>query len=514
MMNLFDGVRKMTDDEVRMQIAMLRNVTLLNAAKETSGKVLNGLADIANAFAESFSKRTPFDFQVTRVSDMVEKEYIRLKANDRVQLEYDLKKLLIEKCRELLPEEKEELSEERLSFLLAGEAAKVYGIHKFTTPANKIEEISISYNNALLSVIHARLVKQSREEAADTDQKIQEAMNAVSLDTKRQLQSSLMPKEFSGRCIGRILRLERSTKYLADTVAYLGYDCFDEVLSNVATVFAAMRTFKRISRVLFAGFIWNVKRVSRTSFKITENVLPAYMTQMQRQEFLPQEKEFRAALSGRIEAEQKFGKCEEILAKLEDKLLESKERMDLQQREYDELQMKFMGLESRKDDYMNGRRPENETKDYYSEVNETKRQLDRAEADLEKQKNKLKEETDKRNKAESERNIAQLNFEVVKRKTDEEVSVRAKRIAKDWQAFFFRFSFEETLFERLVIGFTRDEVLAIEEMLKEMHDSRDLQAFTYELKGEDSVTYCTTAGGKNVEIVYRQTHILQIQLNG
>lgn len=44
MMNLFEGVRKMTDDEIRMQIALFRNVTLLNAAKETSGKVLGGLA--------------------------------------------------------------------------------------------------------------------------------------------------------------------------------------------------------------------------------------------------------------------------------------------------------------------------------------------------------------------------------------------------------------------------------------------------------------------------------------
>ena len=39
MMNLFEGVRKMTDDEIRMQIALFRNVTLLNAAKETSGAV-------------------------------------------------------------------------------------------------------------------------------------------------------------------------------------------------------------------------------------------------------------------------------------------------------------------------------------------------------------------------------------------------------------------------------------------------------------------------------------------
>lgn len=514
MPNIFDGIKKMTDDEVRMQIALLRNVTLLNAAKETSGRVLGGLADIANAFAESFSKKTPFDFQVTKVSDMVRGEYGRLKANDRIQLEYELKKILIEKCRELNPEEeKEEPKEERLSFLIVNEAAKVYGIHKYKTPANKIEEISISYNNALLSSIHARLVKQSKEEAVQTDQKIQDAMNAVSLDTKRQLQSSLMPKEFSGRCIGRILRLERSTKYLSYTITYLGYDCFDEVLSNVGTVFAAIKTFKRTSRVLFAQLVWSAKRAYQGSFKTADNILPAYMTQEERQAFIQKEKEFRSALNGRIEAENQLKKCEDALEKLEEKVGESSERLALQQREYDEQQMKFMGLESRKDDYINGRKPENETKDYYNEVNETKRQLDRVQSDLEKQKKQLKEAKEKQDKAESERNVAKLNFEVVKRKTDEEVKIRAEQLKKNWQAFYFRFAFEETLFERLVIDFSRDEMLGIEEMLKELHDSRDVSAFQYDTKGEHTVTYCTTAGGKTAVIEYDRTHIIQISRN-
>lgn len=151
---------------------------------------------------------------------MVRKEYDRLKANDRVQLEYELQKNSDRKSRELVPEESEEPDEERLSFLIINEAAKVYGIHKYKTPSGKIEAVSTAYNNALLSVLHTRLQKQGKEEVIHTDQKIQDAMNAVSLDTKRQLQSALMPKEFSGRCIGRILRLERSTKYLSYTVTF------------------------------------------------------------------------------------------------------------------------------------------------------------------------------------------------------------------------------------------------------------------------------------------------------
>ena len=76
-----------------------------------------------------------------------------------------------------MPEESEEPDEERLSFLIINEAAKVYGIHKYKTPSGKIEAVSTAYNNALLSVLHTRLQKQGKEEVIHTDQKIQDAMN-------------------------------------------------------------------------------------------------------------------------------------------------------------------------------------------------------------------------------------------------------------------------------------------------------------------------------------------------
>ena len=170
--------------------------------------------------------------------------------------------------------------------------------------------------------------------------------------------------------------------------------------------------------------------------------------------------------------------------------------------------------ESRKDEYMNRTRPENETKDYYSEVNETKRRLDRAQAQLSKAGAKYREEEEKRSRAESEKNTAMLNLEVVKRKTEEEVRERAREIEKVWKAFFFRFSFEEDLFESVVIHFTRDEVLIIEEMLKELHESRNTGSFAYETKQEEdhteSVTYTVTPGEKVIRIVYEKTHIMQI----
>jgi hypothetical protein len=511
MPNIFDGIRKMTDDEVRMEIALLRNVTLLNAAKETSNRVIGGLADIANAFAESISRKTPFDYQVTRVSDMVHREYNSLKVNDRIQLEYELRKVIREKCAEFTQEAaQEDIGEERLSFLVVNEAAKVYNIHKYDTPAEKTEAVYAAFDKALLVSIHSRLVKQNREEIIKTDQKIQDAMNLATLDSKRQLQSALMPKEFSGRCIGRILRLERNVKYLTDTVTYLGLDCFDYVTSNIIAVFSELKNFKRTGRALLAQLVWCAKRAYHGSFKVTEKILPSYITQEKRQEELASEQEFRAVLSGRVQAQDRLTACENDLKISREKEEECRQKEELLKREYEEQQMKFMGLESRKDDYINNRKPEDEKKTYYSEVNDTKRQLDKAQADFERIEKQLAELKEKIERQESERNVALLNFEVVKSKTDDQVKKRTIKLQNNWQAFYFRFAFADDVFEQLVLNFTIDNLLNIERLLKEMHDSKDILAFAYEKNEENATTYCHMKSGKNAVIVYNKTYIVRI----
>lgn len=71
------------------------------------------------------------------------------------------------------------------------------------------------------------------------------------MEIKRELQKALLPKEFSGRGIGKILRLERGTKYLERTVDIIGADCFDMTEVNIETAFAAVRGLKRISQTSF-----------------------------------------------------------------------------------------------------------------------------------------------------------------------------------------------------------------------------------------------------------------------
>jgi hypothetical protein len=511
MPNLFDGLNAMTDDEIRMQIAMIGNVTLANAAKETGLKVLSGLTEFANAVTEAFSKKAPFEFQVMKVSDVVNDAQLRMRGKEREQLEYELKKLLIEKCNALTTVALgDDASNDLISNTIATEASKAYNIEKYKSFANKLERTSIEYNSAFLDALHGMLVKQNEQEVKKSDQLLQKRLNEVSLEVKRQLQQKLLPKEFSGRGIGRILRLEKSTKYLEYTISYLGMESFDYVQADITAVLTALRNLKRLDRMLLASFVWHARTAYGRKFPIGEDVLPSYIPENEKEASTEKEKEFRMLMKERLAAEEIFSKCNKALEKQETLIQSAKDRLELESREYDEVQMKFMGLQSRKDEFITGMHDDSSTKSYYNEVNETKRSLDHSESNYNKSKDKLHELVAEKKSMESERNTAMLNLEVVKHKTKDEVDAISDRIKRLWQAYFYKFHFEPDIYDHIAVEFTNAEILSLEVFLKEMHDSDDFKAFSSKSDETSLYAYCYVSTGKNAVITYEDNHILSI----
>ena len=74
-MNIFEDIRNMTDEEIKMQIAMLNCINLANAAKETTDKFIGGLAEFANNLIRTFGKTTEFEYQITYISDTGQFKY-------------------------------------------------------------------------------------------------------------------------------------------------------------------------------------------------------------------------------------------------------------------------------------------------------------------------------------------------------------------------------------------------------------------------------------------------------
>ena len=80
MADIISEMDNMTDDEIRMQIALIDNVNIPNAVKETGHRLINVLADVANAFTESIGIKNSI------VSDLVRDDTLKYKAVDRIQL--------------------------------------------------------------------------------------------------------------------------------------------------------------------------------------------------------------------------------------------------------------------------------------------------------------------------------------------------------------------------------------------------------------------------------------------
>lgn len=495
MPNIFDGIRKMPEEALKLQLALFENVTLLNVAKETGTRVLSGLSGVANSFSETLFRKNPVHFEATDMTDRVRAAIAGYAGKERVQLIYELKGQILLKCG-LSAGAAEEISENRLSCRMAAEAARAFAVQKYASPANKIEAVSIQYKEAFLKALHNRLVKEQGAQAADTDQQLQQRLNAVSLETKRDLQQHLLPKEFSGKGIGRILRLERSTKYLSETVTYLGTDCFDETRTSVETALHAIAGLKKLSRILLAGLIWQARTAYGKEFTVARELLPSYIPSDRLADYLQKEKAFRQLMQQRIDAAKQLEKCEKALERHEEELAQARERFSMEQRAFDEAQMAFMGLESRKADYVAGRQPENETKNYYRQVNETKRRLDRAQAICEKQRRKAEELAQQGDRLVTARNTARMNDEVAHHKSDVQVRALADEIMRQWKAYFFGLTFTSSVFEQAAVELTAQERLDIEEFLKEIHDSKEPQAF----ESEPGVLYAGTASGKQIKI--------------
>lgn len=505
MPNIFDGIRKMSDDELSLQIAMFEQINIMNVAKETGNRVLAGFADLANSFVKAFSQGSSLEYEVTRVADRVKESIVVNKGRNRDELLELLKQQIFQKLG-VDENQRADISEEKLTFMMVNEAGAVYYLEKYDTSANKIEELCIQYNKAFLQTLHNILLKQTPREADETDKQLQKRLDEVPIEVKRDVQRSIYPKEFSGRGIGRVLRLERGTKNLNYVITYLGIEAFDYIQVHISAAFSAIRPFKRMSSVLFAQLISKARQSYGVKFTINDSILPSFLESDKQAEFLEKEAVFREHLKAHNEADSLLNKCKASYEKNEEQLKREKERLDNVTEEESALNDKFKQLDSEKDKYVNNMMPENETKRYYSDVNDTKRRLDRAQEQCERQQKKVHDLEVMSLKLKTEYENMLIDNEEQSVMVDNEIREFAAQLRSKWIAFYYKFTFADNLFTELVKGFSSDDWLYIERMLKEVHDSKDLTAY----ESKPGEIYCMISKGKTAIIKINEACIMEI----
>ena len=95
MSDIISEISRISEDELRMQIALIDNVNISNAVKETGYRLVNVLADVANSFTQSIGIKNSIDYEVKKVSDLVREDCLRYKALDREKEEYPVQQVAV-----------------------------------------------------------------------------------------------------------------------------------------------------------------------------------------------------------------------------------------------------------------------------------------------------------------------------------------------------------------------------------------------------------------------------------
>ena len=506
MADIISEISRISEDELRMQIALIDNVNISNAVKETGYRLVNVLADVANSFTQSIGIKNSIDYEVKKVSDLVREDCLRYKALDREQLEKMLYERLKVICPDIDGDMQDKAVKERMSKYIIDDAASAYGINKYMSPAHKIEEISIKYNNAFLNNIMNQLRNLTVSQKKSYAELVGRKLGIASMETKREVQKSLMPEKFNGEGIIDVLSRQRSTTKLESAIRLLGEDAFWSTEAQVKTMYQAVRNMTRISKLQAARYIWKISQANDIKFYAPSDLMPSYIAADEKKAADDKDREYRVMCVQVEKARKELEKCEKDVTLKTDRVAEAQKKYDAASDRFNAAQNDFAKLEDVKDDYINHRKTEDESKHYYAQVNDTKREMDRSLDDSERKKKKLQESERELELAREKAEERKIYLESVQKTADAETKERAKELKIKWSAFFFKFTFDDEVFESAVSRFNREELRYIEEVLKEAHDSASMLAV-----GDNNEIKAYTGGKYTAVITYEDRHITSIQ---
>lgn len=315
-----------------------------------------------------------------------------------------------------------------------------------------------------------------------------------------------MPEKFNGEGIIDVLGRQRSTTKLEAAIRLLGEDAFWSTEAQVKTMYQAVRNMTRISKLQAAGYIWKVSHANDIKFYAPSDLMPSYIAADKKKAADDKDREYRVMCTQVEKARKELEKCEKDVSVKTDRMTEAQKKYDAAVDRLNIAQNDFAKLEDVKDDYINNRKTEDESKRYYAQVNDTKREMDRSLGDSDRKKKRL-QETEKELKLACEKaEERRIYLESVQKTADEETKKRAKELKIKWTAFFFKYSFDDEVFESAVSIFSREELRYIEETLKEAHDSASMLAV-----GDNNVIRAYTGGKYTAVITYEDRHIISIQ---
>lgn len=143
MVTIFDGMNRMTEEQLRHEIALHEQLSPMAFARIAAQKVKNSSVQIANKVTALFGKEGFSEQTVLSIDDQIEMAKEVLRGKDTEELKRILKANLCREIEELGILDAAKMSEERLSVLIVSKAAEVVkDVPVYMTTLRKAEAIA------------------------------------------------------------------------------------------------------------------------------------------------------------------------------------------------------------------------------------------------------------------------------------------------------------------------------------------------------------------------------------
>lgn len=550
MADLFDGFEMLSDDALRFQIAMIRNVTLYNSAMETGTRVINKLISSAGSFLSSLrgeenaNDNDLINVKIRRIHDLVEETERELNPEGRTGLLRIMRMELATKISN--GSEPTDLPEdEKIWCQVVRMAAGAYGLDLRQPVALLADSVAEQYKQNMLKVLHSRLVKETEKERKLTDGACTLALRVIDIEQLRGLNQQLQLRQFNPKSIMEAVREDRSVRTLEKLITVIGFDAFDLEKCVIQAVNDAMKVLIIPERILFANLIWTCQRALGKKYSISKDLLPSFVNDGRSngvnevdlrymemiRKIVELEKNMNSILAEISRVHTRQVECEneyqQAVLERESTISEKNDAEEKYQEADDAGRQAKIVLDAYERNH-----PVKDTKDIeyrqlknkYEQASATLRgaqyQLVRMVRQLEKCDKRI--EDVKHRASEYDRQAMQLGnrlfessqeYNQVIFTVDNETLYRSIHLEGKWKKMFPNLSFDKNVIENMVKLFSTIQLQNLEMAIWELNAAKNPECYAHEESREEkdeSIVYCMVAAGKYAKISYKNKLITNI----
>lgn len=239
MPNIFDGLNKMDDEQVKYQLATLETVTMVNIATEMGQKTKKQTVILANKARALFSNKKFEEPRVVPIEEKIAAAKAKLDRLSRAELNERIKKVLLEKVKSAGITVSDWSSDDEISVAVIETGAKSYSkeISQNLTPAQKADAVRHRYNEKLLEQTRKNLEKQTETERKKTEAAIQKELESMTEKQQDELKKALGIDNLSGTTVRKMLATAAGTTAAMVMLEVSGFGAYMALTSIIHAIF-------------------------------------------------------------------------------------------------------------------------------------------------------------------------------------------------------------------------------------------------------------------------------------